>query len=493
MDFLDPKKKRNNLIKLYIGYGLMAILIGIGAVVLLYAAFGYGVNKEGEVYQNSTVFLASEPDGANATVKNITTGDIRTVNTNDRLIIPQGEYSIDIKKSGYRPWVKTVELRGGHISRLDYVFLFPKKLVSSDIVTYTAKPGLLTTSPDRNKQLVQRPNSFTKFDLFDNNNLENPPKLIELSSNLFSGLDDSGKLTLVEWSNNNRHILIKYNSRSGNKFVLVDTKDPASSININTKYAKNFTDVRLRDKSPENFYLLTLDGTLFTGTLENTPLQKVLDNVGEYQPYKNDLILFVNTKNQSKTNTVRVQLWDAKNSPVTIKELPKSSTYLIDLAEYEGDLFAVAGGSSGKDETYIFRNPISSSKKKDDPAYFTRTLRLNNVEQLSFSQYKRFICVQSNSNFDIYDAEEDKQYKVTLDKKYTNVDSHQWMDEHRLIVKSNGNVIEFEYDGTNVNQLFKSTGRGLISFNQDYATMNGLVFDKTKSSYKIRSFDLKVK
>jgi hypothetical protein len=492
MDFLDPKKKRNNVIKLYIGYGLMAILIGISAVILLYAAFGYGVNKEGEVYQNSTVFLASEPDGANATIKNESTGDIKSITTNDRMILPQGNYTFNLNKSGYRPWTKSVELRGGQISRLDYVFLFPKKLVPSDIVSYASKPGLLTTSPDRNKLMVQRPNSFTKFDLFDNNNLKDPPKLIELSSNLFSGMDDSGKLTLVEWSNDNRHVLIKYNSRSGNKFVLFDTKNPTSSININTKYTKNFTDVRLRDKSPENFYLLTVGGTLFTGTLENTSLQKVLDNVGEYQPYKNDLILFINTKNQSKNNAVKVQLWDAGKGSVTIKELPKSSDYYIDLAEYDGDLYAVVGASSGKDEAYIFRDPLSSAVNTGDPAYFVRTLRLNDIKQLSFSKNARFICIQSGANFDVYDAEDDRQYKFEINKKYKVVD-HQWMDNHRLIVNSTGNVVEFDFDGTNVNELLDSINNDEISFNRDFTSMSGMVYDSAKSLYKLRNFDLQVK
>jgi hypothetical protein len=494
MDFLDPKKKRSSVIRLYIGYGLMTILIVIGAVVLLYAAFGYGVNKDGEVYQNSTVFLASDPSGADASIKNNSTGEVKSVTTNDRLTLPQGDYKVDFTKSGYRPWVKSVELRGGQISRLDYAFLFPKRLIAKDIAKYSVMPGLITTSPDRSKQLIQKPNSSLQFDLFDNNNLAKPPILIELSNKLFSGLATSSEINLVEWSNDNRHVLLSYRTRSGNKFVLIDTKSPENSININTKYTKNFISVRLRDKSPDNLYLLSSDGTLKTGSLKNATLQKVLSNVGQFQPYKNDLILFINNRDsQKKTKSVKAQLWDSGKGLITIKELPQSNKYFIDLADYDGDLYVAVGASSGRDEMYVFRDPFSSAEQKGDPAYFARTLRLEDIQQLSFSINARFICTQSGSSFDIYDAEDDRQYKFSLDKKYTDVDSHKWMDGHRLIVNSIGNVVEFDFDGTNVNELTKSINNEATSFNGDYSAMSAIAPATKKSPYIFQSFELRVK
>lgn len=494
MDFLDPKKKRSSVIRLYIGYGLMTILIVTGAVVLLYAAFGYGVNKDGEVYQNSTVFLASEPSGADANIKNISTGEVKSTATNDRLILPQGDYKVDFTKSGYRPWVKSVELRGGQISRLDYAFLFPKRIIAKDIAKYSLKPGLITTSPDRSKQLIQKPNSSLQFDLFDNNNLAKPPILIEFSNKLFSGLVTSSEIKLVEWSNDNRHVLISYKSRSGNKFVLIDTKSPEDSININRKYTKNFISVRLRDKSPDNLYLLSSDGTLQTGSLKNATLQKVLSNVGQFQPYKNDLILFINNKDiQKKTKSIKAQLWDSGKGLITVKELPQSKKYFIDLADYDGDLYVAVGASSGKDELYVFRDPLSSAEQNGDPAYFTRTLRLDNIKYLSFSSNARFICTQNGSSFDIYDAEDDRQFKFALDKKYADIKSHQWMDGHRLIVNSTNKVLEFDFDGTNVNELIKSTNDKMVSFNSDYSAMSAIVPAINNKSYIFQSFELKAK
>lgn len=471
----------------------MTILIAVSTVVLLYAAFGYGVNKDGEVYQNSTVFLASEPSGANVNIKNASTGVVKSVTTNDRLILPQGDYTVNFTKSGYRPWIKSVELRGGQITRLDYPFLFPKRITSKDIASYSAKPGLVTTSPDRSKQLIQKPNSFLQFDLFDNNSLSSSPVVLEFSDKLFSGLVSSSKMKLVEWSNDNRHVLIRYNSLSGDRFLLIDTKSPDRSININSKYSKNFKSVRLRDKSPDNLYLLTGDGVLQTGSLKNSSLQKVLNNVEQFQPYKNDTILYISNKDIQKNNTVRVQLRDSGKGLITIKELPKSNKYFIDLADYDGDLYVAVGASSGKDELYVFRDPLSSAEQNGDPAYFTRTLRLDNIKYLSFSSNARFICTQNGSSFDIYDAEDDRQFKFALDKKYADIKSHQWMDGHRLIVNSTNKVLEFDFDGTNVNELIKSTNDKMVSFNSDYSAMSAIVPAINNKSYIFQSFELKAK
>ncbi|HMS23672.1 MAG TPA: carboxypeptidase-like regulatory domain-containing protein [Candidatus Saccharibacteria bacterium] len=492
MDFLDPKKKRSNIIKLYIGYGLMAILIGVAAVVLLYAAFGYGVNRDGEVYQNSTVFLASQPDGANVDIINSDTGTKESTTTNDRLILPQGNYSVTYQKQGYRPWTKSVEFQGGQLTRLDYPFLFAKTLSTSDVASYSLKPGLISVSPDRSKQLVQRPDSFTRYDLLDNADPSKPAVFLELPSRVFPGLVKSSKLVAVEWSTNNRHLLTRYNSSAGLKYVLIDTENPQESVNINTLYDKKFIDVRLRDKSPENLYMLSAGGNLQTGNLKNVSAQKILSNVAKFQPYKNDKVLFVNNVNKSKQGFVKVQLWDGADLTVTIKELPRSDTYFLDLAEYDDNLYVAIGASSGKDEAYIFRNPLSSAKNIGDPSFFARTLRLKNIQQLSFSLNARFVSIQSGSNFNIYDAEDDRQYKYGLDFKYENVTKHQWMDNHRLVVNATGEFVVFEFDGTNANELFKGLSGSLISFDSDYQTARGLVSVKGKKApYIIRSFNLR--
>mgnify|MGYP001267623619 CR=1 FL=1 len=64
MDFLDPKKQRQNTIVLYAGYLLIGIAIIISTIVLLYQANGYEVDTKGKLVQNGLVFFSSQPNPA---------------------------------------------------------------------------------------------------------------------------------------------------------------------------------------------------------------------------------------------------------------------------------------------------------------------------------------------------------------------------------------------------------------------------------------------
>lgn len=138
MDFLDPKKKKSHKIRLYIGYALMTIAIGIGAMVLLYAAYGYGVDRSGNVFQNALVFLASTPDGAEVNIKNQSGSYSQTTTTSTRLVLPGDDYNFELLKQGYRTWSRNVSLRGGQVERLVYPFLFPNDLVTKDRQLYNS-------------------------------------------------------------------------------------------------------------------------------------------------------------------------------------------------------------------------------------------------------------------------------------------------------------------------------------------------------------------
>src|SRR5437868_1052460 len=100
MDFLDPKKKRAHIIRLYVGYFLMAIALGIGTLILMFELFGYDVNhKTGGVIQNGLVFVDAHPESAQIIVNGKPEGQ-----TDARLTLPAGQYSFELKRDGYRNW-----------------------------------------------------------------------------------------------------------------------------------------------------------------------------------------------------------------------------------------------------------------------------------------------------------------------------------------------------------------------------------------------------
>lgn len=169
MDFLDPKLKKAHSRRLFIGYILMAIAISMGTLVLLFAAYGYDVDrKTGEVIQNGTIYLDSEPSNALVYV-----GDEKqSSDTSTRLALPGGKtYTISLKKDGYIDWKRTLSLDGGSIERLEYAWMIPKKIKQTELQLYSSNPTQVSQGPDLKKLLVLQNGQNYVFDLY---NLEKP-------------------------------------------------------------------------------------------------------------------------------------------------------------------------------------------------------------------------------------------------------------------------------------------------------------------------------
>src|SRR5437870_5101173 len=103
MDFLDPKKQKAHRIRLLVGYVLVGLLVIVATIILLYQAYGFGINSSGQVIQSGLVFIASQPSGANILVNGV-----QKTQTNARLNLPAGQYTVAVQRDGYRTWQRSI-------------------------------------------------------------------------------------------------------------------------------------------------------------------------------------------------------------------------------------------------------------------------------------------------------------------------------------------------------------------------------------------------
>src|SRR5690242_13947437 len=107
MDFLDPRKRRKHRRQLIVGYILMSTAIILGAYLLVVSAGGFGYDtKTGSVIVNGLLFLDTKPGGADIYIN----GQNRNTKTAARLILPAGDYSVTLKRDGYREWSRSFSL-----------------------------------------------------------------------------------------------------------------------------------------------------------------------------------------------------------------------------------------------------------------------------------------------------------------------------------------------------------------------------------------------
>lgn len=470
MDFLDPKKRKLHRIQLFIGYGLMAIALGFGSVILLYRSYGYNLDPiTGDIVQNGLVFVDAHPEAAEITIN----GEKRGT-TDQRFDMPAGEYSLELSRIGYRSWRRSFTLEGRSIERFVYPFLFPTELKTSESQAYTAKPGLLTGSPDRKWLLIQQPTSYTTFDLVDTSSQVASIRTLEIPATLLQPSGNTHSLELVEWSTDNRHVLLKHTFDTGFEYFLLDTESPGASVNITKTFAVPFTKITLRDKKFDQYYLHNdANMSLLSADLKSAAVTTLLSNVITFRPHGSDVLIYVSSEN-APDGKVYVKIREGAVDYI-VRELPANTSYVVEVARFENSWYFAAGAGADQ-KTYVYRNPVTAVKnlpqKRPVPVGI---LRLDGApEQVVFSANARFIATQHGSQFSIYDAETDRQYRYDTKIKLSPGQKAFWMDGHRLTLVAEEKIIVFDYDGINLQHLSAAYNGTQPLFDRDYEAMFSL-------------------
>lgn len=471
MDFLNPNKKRAHLRRLYVGYALMAVALITGTFVLAFAAYGYDIDrKTGGIIQNGLISLDAHPESADILINNTMRGT-----TADGLVLPAGDYNVTLRRNNYRDWSHQVALEGSTIERLVYPFLFPTELSTRSLQQYSAVPTLISESPDKRSLLLQLPGASSVFNVVDLSNSKNAVSTISLPEAVITVADGDNAYEAIEWSSNNTHLLFKHSFNGKQEFILLDKNNPVNSLNLTKHFAdQDFSAVSMRDKKADQFYLFSASaGTLNTAELGTKTVTPLLTHVLQYKTYQADTIAYIATpSNVSPTGTDMAELHIRQNNQdQAIRNVPASDNYLLDMAQFDGNFYVVAG--SGKDgRSYVYKNPFSDLKHRPLrlPQPF-RVLIVPAAQYVSFSGNARFIAVQQANNFAVLDLETDRQfrYKTPIDVPVSQKAT--WMDGHRLIVNSGGFMHAFDFDGKNLQKLVPGSVASNAFFDRDYTAM----------------------
>lgn len=467
MDFLDPKKKRSHAIRLMIGYVLVAIALILATTLLLFAALGYGINRStGEVTQNGLVFIDAHPEQANILLNGQNKGQ-----TDGRFVLETGNYSVELQRDGYRTWKRDFVLNGGSIVRLVYPFLFPTTLESKDILaTTTTTPDVVTESPDRHWAVVHYPDALPTFQVVDTSTKTNIATPITVPTAIFGTHTGAQTLEFTEWSTDNKHLLLKHSYEGGYDYLLVDREAPEKSSNLSQTLGKTFTSVTFRNKQADQLYTHDANGGVLQAvSLKDKSATTVADGVLAFWPYKDSTVLYTTSKDAS-AGKVNVRIKDGTNNYL-LREVVSGPKYLLNIAEFDGDMY-LAAGSSADGKEYIYRNPLTSFKKNDPSLNIPLLLlKLDNPDTVTFSANARFVALQAGSKFEVYDAEVKQQYRYDVQLPLDPGQKVNWMDGHRMMLISKGKMEVFDFDGLNKQTLVSTSPAFIPMFDRDYTAL----------------------
>jgi hypothetical protein len=477
MDFLDPRKRKNSRLKLMVGYGLIAVFIGLGTIILDYAANGYGIDtKTGQITENGLLFLDSKPGGTEIWLN----GQDQNAKTSSRMILNAGQYTIELKKDGYRDWKRTISLAEHGTSRYVYPFLFPTKLNPVSLKSYAAAPGLVTESPDRHWLLVQNsidPKTLA-FDVYDTNNVIKQPlsiDSIQIPASILTGAADSiGAFKEVEWSTDNDHLLMQHTYAGGTEFVVISRSDPATSFNVNKTFSVAPSQVAMFDKKVDQLYLYdSVNKTLRQADVGKQTITPLVSGALAFKVIDKNMFIYVTA--DAKPGQATAHVWD-NGKAYTLSSFALGANYLIDAAQFQGHWY-YALGSDASDRANIYKDPIDNLNNPTiGKAIPMVALDVNGGTKVSFSANARFVAVEAGQQFGVYDFETDTPYQYTLNAPLAT--PMEWMDGHRLIGNSGSNIVVTDYDSTNQQTLVPtllSSSTGLFSrdYNQFFTLATG--------------------
>lgn len=463
MDYLDLKKERQHNALLLVGYVLIAVAITISALVLLYQAYGFGIDKKGTVVQNGLTFFSSHPNPANIYVNDI----LQTVRTNTRLVLPSGIYNVKLSREGYGDWQRKIELNGGSVEHFDYPFLYPKTLTTKKIQSFDSQPGLMTQSPDHRWLLVQQgtQNSFLLYDL---KNIDKQPTTLALPDSILSKPTAQANLQLAEWADDNEHLLLTSTADNTVSYIMMDRTDPEQSVNLNSKLNVNPTKITLDDKKYDKYYLYDqAGGNLSKASLKEPTPTPLLQHVLTYKTYSDDTVLYV-TDNGAPKGMVRVRL-AISDKNWTVRNLPSGTNYVVDLTGYDGNLY-VAAGAASDNRVYIYKDPVGQLSSEDQKvAVPAQVLHVEQVNYLSFSASAQFVVAENGNRFGVYDIENETGYNYITKQPIDGPQLHAtWMDGNRLVYNSSGKLLAFDFDNANKRSLMSSAVDYISAFDRDY-------------------------
>lgn len=460
MDYLDPKKKKNKSIRLMIGYALLGIAISMATVIIVYIANGYNVDRQtGEVIQNGLIYIDSKPESATVYLN----GELQRGSTDARLVVPAGDYDIELRRDGYHNWGRSVHLEGGSLRRLTYARLFPQTLDIEPVLEFPTAPASLSQSND--KRWLVTTHAATPLSM----------NVVDLDSAVFQLVDlplpldlvsvvpaDPGTWDIIEWADDHRTFLAEYKRAGSSEYVLINRSNPERSVNLGVVFKdKKYSEIFMRDRKKDQVFLY--DGaakSVYKGNTNDGNVELYESGVIDFTAFGDDALLFVTATGASEGHVKAVFRKGDERYP--LRDIKADDEYLLEMARI-GNALVMGIGSESENRVIVYNDPINALEANDfsDLPVPTTVLKVDSPQELSISSDASVILARGGAdgmNFASHEFEADRTYRFKLEGKINVEQELKWAEGQYLLVgmADNGQLV-VDFDGSNQHFLSPST------------------------------------
>lgn len=442
---------------------IVTIFLTLSATaILMLIALGYRFDsKAGEVEVGGLALIDSKPESARVDIN----GQLEDNATPTRSFLLSGDYNIDLTRNGYKKWSKKLKVKPSSVNDLSYALLIPNEIKLTKTQSNVTTPQMVSQSPSKTLVLVHQANNdfFTLLKL-GGDKLETSK--IRFTEEVESVDSSFGKLKAIEWSDDNRSVLVQQKLANGDlTYLKVNVRGDGDVVNLGQLYGPELPD-NLHFVAGENSEVYGLkDGVLSRYDTQKAQINLMVRDVVNYSVGVDKTVAI----NQflKKNGTARVVLYkDGKATPVISTKSDRSSIKLMDYSEYDGDKYLTIATSKDT-KVSMYRNPLYQPQGFKNKPFYQFDSKIN-IARVQESPDGKFILIAGSKKALVYDLKNLVPYRLSASSK----NGYKWLNSYHLIYANDkGKDSIVDYDGFNFSEIVSSSSLGPVMFSQDLKTI----------------------
>lgn len=461
-----PPRKKELLKRILIDTAMVLTILSL-VTVLIFVILGYRLDlNNGKLERSALLQFNSDPAGARVVID----GEDVGIKTADKYTVDEGVHTFIVKKDGYEQWQKTLNIKAGTLTWLNYIRLIPVERPIDIVANYKTVRASLFSSTG-NRLAVQADDSKPSFQVVNLTGDEIKTTDISLSTDLYTSATGKHTFSLNQWDASGRHLLIKHTySKTKIEWLTVDTQDVRNNKNI-TKLLDIAIESPVFAGNSGNILFAITDGDIRKLDLSAGTISRLLvPDAKSFKLYGTNVITYVGVSQSNKSKLVAGLYRDGDSSPHVLRTVDASTKgFGIATTRYFNDDFVAI--SEGKRVDILSGDyPAPNSSDSSSLTLYDSFEMDAAVDNLSFSPEGYYLLAQAGVDFTGYDIEHRTVSPFTIEKINNQVPRVFWFDDNHLWSSHGDKLSLYDFDGTNaivVNKMLNGQGAAL-STNEKY-------------------------
>jgi len=463
-----PSKKKE-LIKRIAVYTAMTFSVLVIVTGLVFVTLGYRFDTDnGRVEQGALLQFETIPSGATIEID----GTAISARTPAKSSVMAGTHKFVMWRDGYETWQKTLDIKAGTLTWLNYTRLVPKNRPVASVAQYTSIQASLATV-DGHSILVQQDAAVPTFQLVNLQSDDIKTTTLTIPAVLYSEASTAGVVhtfRVDQWDTGGRYVLLQHTYGDKKEWLVLDTTDIGATKNITKLLNFDITSAKFSGTSGNILYVLGAGNDirkidLAAGTIS----RPLVTNVTSFELFETNVITYVGTDPADPTKRVVGLYREGDSSPHVIRTVTSAADVPLGISTSRYFNQAYVAITEGNKVSIINGSYPSSSSDNSSLVPFDTFNFVTAVSRVSFSASGDYLLVQSGANFASYDIEHKKVTTSVVASDVTaTVAPLKWLDDNYIWSDYGGDVTIREYDGANNNTINKVvTGQDVVLSQND--------------------------